>query len=92
MPSQAEIGIAPCPSDNRFFIGLVVVFGLFFLFIGYVFAASLRKSDAEVETYRGATLVKICRDGTRVLHLKDGRYVAYGYEVENPQTVCEGTR
>lgn len=38
--------------------------------------------------YRGAVVLKICH-GTTIYRLRDGRIVAGGHRVDNPETVCE---
>lgn len=43
------------------------------------------------KAWEGAVVVKICKSGTYVYRLKDGRYKTGGFGawVENPNTVCE---
>ena len=48
-----------------------------------------RKLD---EQWRGAVLVKVCRDGTHIYRLSDGKHRTGGLGaswVENPETVCQ---
>jgi len=47
---------------------------------------------ASRERWDGAVVVKICRSGTFIYRLKDGRFFAGGLgmgQIEDPQTVCE---
>lgn len=48
-------------------------------------------TDAAQELWRGAVVVKICRNGTHVYRLRDGRHFTGGLfnqSVDNPETVC----
>jgi hypothetical protein len=48
-----------------------------------------RKLD---EQWKGAVLVKVCRDGTYVYRLSDGKHRTGGLAaayVDNPETVCQ---
>ena len=72
------------------FVALVgfAVLAFVFLLIGPLWFAA-RDADARFhETWDGAVIVRICRDGSRVFRLRDGRTVAGSYEVENVETVC----
>ncbi len=49
--------------------------------------------EASIAEWKGATVVKICRDGTHIVRGKLGRFKtagAFGLIVEDPQTVCDG--
>lgn len=48
---------------------------------------------ARKEYWNSGRLVKICRDGTRIYRMKDGRYFTGGLFpnlIEFPETVCAG--
>jgi len=59
-----------------------------------IFAAIFIPISSIPSPYDRAVIVKICRDGNRILRMENGEYRALrpgalrGLKVENPETVC----
>jgi hypothetical protein len=75
-----------------------IVFGIYVIAIGIVGMAAVATIIVALvmvpDKFSDATVVKICRDGTRIYRLPDGMIVVrrnafQGYAVEDVNTVCQ---
>ena len=67
-------------------LSTLIVLGLFM-----IFHAENMLMNKNIKFWEGSSLVKICRDGTRIFLLKDGRYIIKeaGITVVKGPTICE---
>jgi hypothetical protein len=77
--------------DRAFLAATVVVPLGVVLCIGYLFIYGVKLERTEIEqVWRDAKIIAICRDGTRIWELRDGRVVdRFGYAVSDPKTACK---
>lgn len=76
---------------STIFFGSLAAISFAIVYAAKFVASTIDDKRKHEEFWRGSSVVRICRDGTRIFKLKDGRYVtgvSYPQLVEDPDTVC----